>query len=187
MAEYVIVYCRETHDYDGAVYVCSDGTILAGPEGAKPWQCPPCDSKVDKTGYPRVYLARGGKTMACFVHRLVAQCHVAGYRPDLNAHHRDGNKLNPNARNLTCMTRGEHTTLHSAGRPMRRGEELAHAKLTEAEVLEMRRRRSVGESYSAIAADYAVSEVAAWKAITGRTWRHLPGAVLKRGGAQIGH
>jgi hypothetical protein len=61
---------------------------------------------------------------------------------------------------------------------------LARAKLTEAGVLEMCRPRRARESCGAIAADFSMSEVAPWKAITGRTWQHLPGAVLKRGGAQ---
>ena len=51
------------------------------------------------------------------------------------------------------------------------------AKVTEADVVAMRALRLQGRSYQAIADQYGVALMAAWKIVTGQTWKHVPGAV----------
>lgn len=46
-----------------------------------------------------------------------------------------------------------------------------HAKLTEAQVVEARRRYAAGEKAKAIAADFGIHEHTVWNAATGRSWR----------------
>lgn len=54
-----------------------------------------------------------------------------------------------------------------------RGEDQPRSRLTDAIVLELRRRHAAGESIRAAAAEFGVSEEAAHRAAAGRTWRHL--------------
>jgi hypothetical protein len=55
-----------------------------------------------------------------------------------------------------------------------RGEKAGRAVLTEAQVLEMRRRHAEGGiRFQDLAREYRVSTAAAHSAVTGRTWKHL--------------
>jgi hypothetical protein len=70
--------------------------------------------------------------------------------------------------------------LHRTGRPefVRRGEDNYAAKLTGAQVLEMRALASTGVyTKSELAQRYPVTRTSVVYAVTGRTWGHLPGAV----------
>ena len=53
------------------------------------------------------------------------------------------------------------------------GERSPNAKLTDADVREIRRRYAEGEDAVVLARKYGVTQAAAWKAATGRSWRHL--------------
>ena len=55
-----------------------------------------------------------------------------------------------------------------------KGEAHRHAKLTEAAVLEMRRRSAAGETAKSLGDEFGVHIVTALDAIKGRTWKHLP-------------
>jgi HNH endonuclease len=68
------------------------------------------------------------------------------------------------------------------------GEHNPGAVLTESVVLRMRRQYRLGRTSAAIAARYDISETAARRAISGSTWRHVPGAVkMRRTGAPVGN
>jgi len=63
---------------------------------------------------------------------------------------------------------------HHKGRDARqKGELHPSAKLTDADVLEMRKLRATGEQFKDLAARFGVTTQAAFLAATGRTWRHL--------------
>jgi hypothetical protein len=89
-----------------------------------------------------------------------------------------------NPAHLTTGTLADnHAHMHRVGRhqdytsPARaRGERVGTAVLTDATVREMRARFAAGESSVALAAAYNVSQAAAWKAIHGLTFAHLPNA-----------
>lgn len=76
-----------------------------------------------------------------------------------------------NMRDMVDRYRGNHFT----------GEGAAHAKLTNSAVLDARKRVSCGELCSSIAAEYGVSHDTIRAATTGKTWKHIPGALGKRG------
>ena len=65
-----------------------------------------------------------------------------------------------------------------------KGERSAHAKLTEAQVAEIRRNRTAGEKLRSLAARFGVSMATIGKAATGRGWRQnpTPPAPLRPGG-----
>ncbi len=65
------------------------------------------------------------------------------------------------------------------------GERQNHAKLTEAQVLEIRERRAAGEMRNALAAEFGVSGSTISNIANGQTWRHLS-AVSPQVGEWIG-
>jgi hypothetical protein len=56
----------------------------------------------------------------------------------------------------------------------RRGSQLAHAKLTEADIPEIRRRWRAGEDTASIGQLFGVSYDTAREAAAGVSWRHVP-------------
>jgi hypothetical protein len=55
-----------------------------------------------------------------------------------------------------------------------RGSRNANAKLTEAMVLEIRRRAAAGVSFKALARDYGVCSDSIGEVVRGKTWKHVP-------------
>lgn len=55
-----------------------------------------------------------------------------------------------------------------------RGEDAGRAKLTEANVLEIRRRYRTGESQSALAREFGLSSRNVCSIVRGESWKHLP-------------
>lgn len=128
-------------------------------------------------GYVIVQLTpERGKCRALYLHRLVCAAFQGPPRsPDLVVNHLNGIKLDCRAGNLAWCTRAENNA-HAAKLgllPDRRGSRNSQAKLTEREVVEMRRRSRSGTSYSQLAKDYAVSVPTAYEAVIGRTWKHV--------------
>lgn len=62
-----------------------------------------------------------------------------------------------------------------------RGEKNGLAKLSDDDVIEMRRLFALGASTSAISRKFGVSQPNAHRIIVGQTWKHLPGACAPRG------
>ena len=53
------------------------------------------------------------------------------------------------------------------------GEGNPRATLTGDKVRELRARRAQGLTYRQLAAEFGISDVSAWAAVNGRTWRHV--------------
>jgi hypothetical protein len=68
-----------------------------------------------------------------------------------------------------------------------RGEQRHNAKLTEADVLAMRAKYAAGETVYAIAALAGVTQSCAENAISGKSWAHVPGAVVLVQGRRPAH
>ena len=63
---------------------------------------------LDRYGYLRVGLSKGGKTCTMFVHRLVAKAFCEGYEEGLTVNHIDENKINNVSSNLEWVSRGDN-------------------------------------------------------------------------------
>lgn len=122
---------------------------------------------------------RAGRAVCQRVHRLVAKAWVPGETVERRiVHHRNGDRLDNRACNLEWVTSSENSryALASGAATRARGAASASAKLTEADVLTLRRlyRGKSLTGVRALAARYGVDHGTLYQAIRGRTWKHLP-------------
>jgi DNA-binding transcriptional regulator YiaG len=118
-----------------------------------------------------VHLYENGVREGRTVHRVVAEAFI-GPRPEgLEVRHLDGNKTNNRASNLVYSTHKENEADKARHGTLRRGEANAAAKLTAADVREIRRRK--GERQEDLAAEYGCtfSNISAIQ--RGKSWRHV--------------
>jgi hypothetical protein len=116
------------------------------------------------------YGEASGKKTTCKVHRLVLQAfrgpcprgYEARHFPDFS---KDNNRLD----NLAWAP----PEVNQAERKLARGEHSGRAKLTEADVREMRRLRNAGMLLRELAEKFGVNTRTTWCAVTGKTWSHL--------------
>lgn len=130
---------------------------------------------VDRKGYQRlsVYLGEN-RWRRVGVHRLVCET-FHGLKPawaELVAH-RNGDRADNRAVNLRWATSAENESDKRAhGRDLT-GERHHQAKLTEAQVIEIRRRRAAGEQGRSLAREFGVTESAICSIHNRRSWRYV--------------
>lgn len=120
-------------------------------------------------------LWRGNKAKAARVHRLVWEAFRGPIPTGKEINHADGDKSNNNLGNLECVTRSrnmQHAMDHGMY-PI--GEKHPYAKLTEAQVAEVRERRRRGESVQGIAKSCGINWHSVHGIVYGRTWRRVSG------------
>lgn len=123
-------------------------------------------------GYTTLKVPTGNRPVTIRRHTLVLETFKGPANGRL-ARHLDGNPANDNKSNLrwgTPKENGDDTIRH--GRTTR-GTKNAQAKLTAAVVMDIRRRRKAGESGSALAIEYGVSQSSICDITARRTWAHL--------------
>lgn len=127
----------------------------------------------NKRGYRLVNLYREGRPRNFLVHRLVATAFIAAIPLGWEVNHKDGNKDNNGVDNLEIVT-PEQNRLHAKQYGLiRRGERNPRAKMTEAQVRDIRRRRAEGETVMKLAREYDLGERAIYLICGRETWRHL--------------
>jgi len=127
-----------------------------------------------RDGYPTVNLAKGGKKTACKIHRLVLETFVGQCPPGLIACHGDGDRANNDLSNLRWDTPRANAddALRHGTRAM--GAKCGATKLTENEVVQIRRLRGEGVSTGELARRYGVTRKNIEAIVRRRSWRHLP-------------
>lgn len=124
----------------------------------------------DKDGY--LYISRPKR----HIHEIILTTWQKNRPGKLQARHIDGNKHNNRSSNLvwgTAKENGSDKAIHGKAKGIGNHQ----AKLTELDVMELRKKRT-DMPLSAIYPLYPnLSKFAVWAAITGYTWTHLPGAI----------
>jgi len=131
----------------------------------------------DCQGYKVVTLYRGGVGRQKKVHRLVAAAFLPlrGAKRSLVAHN-DGTRDNNHVSNLRWATHQENLDDRILHGTEMRGQRNGRAKLTAADVVELRRRytrRCPINGAAALAKEFGVTDVAVIKAVRGENWAHL--------------
>lgn len=138
-------------------------------------------------GYRSVRLIKGGRVKFWTVHKLVALAFV-GPRPDSYVvNHKDGDKLNNRPENLEYCTNDDNmrhaseTGLMSSGArhglltkiATLRGERHHLAKVTEAQVLDIRHKHAQGQSFHSLSREYRISRPAVKAIVNRQSWSHI--------------
>lgn len=127
-------------------------------------------------GYCRVTIYDGKSSVSYQVHRLVAEAFIGpAPSPSHEINHKNGIKHDNRAANLEWVTKSENMRhrfdVLKHGAP--RGKAQTNAKLTEAKVRDLRRRRARGETLRTIAADLGIDLAHVSNIAHGKTWNWL--------------
>lgn len=120
-----------------------------------------------KYGYQVVQLSGGGRGVTRWIHRLVLDAFVGPRPRGMEGSHLDGNASNNALSNLRWESKAENERRKVEHGHIQHGERSPIAKLTNDDVIEMRRRRAAGEYYHDIARDFGVARSTARRAVVG--------------------
>jgi hypothetical protein len=168
--------------YEGLYDVSDAGRIRSNPRVVKRCNSGPYTTRTrilrpgisNEMPYPTLRLTDAvGHQRTHYVHVMVLEAFVGSRPPGFDACHGDGCSTNNGLGNLRWDTRtANHADKNEHGTSPR-GERHPQAKLSEQDVLQMRRMRASGRVYRDIAADCGVSVMAAHRAINGKNWGHI--------------
>ena len=133
------------------------------------------------SGYPGVCIRQGGKKLKRYVHVLVALAHIPNPEGKPFVNHKDGKKINMRADNLEWVTHREnmeHAVKAGLLNPSR-------GKLSDNDVLEIRRANVLGSSVHELAREFGVDPMTIHYAVTGKTWKEV-GGPIRPSGARAG-
>lgn len=128
-------------------------------------------------GYLQVSLSIEGEVSDRYVHRLVCEAYQGPCPREHECRHLDGARNNNVPTNLQWSTKGVNEADKIVHGTLVSGERNGQAKLTEAMVIEARRRVAAGEQIKTVAEDFKVRAGRLRDAVRGKKWSHLPGAV----------
>lgn len=135
-----------------------------------------------RRGYLEVALSVGNQKKTRLVHRLVLEAFVELRPEGQHGRHGPGGIRDNRRVNLCWGSAVENAADKERDGTLLCGDSHRGARLTEAVVLECRRRYAAGETQTALASEYSVSVSSMSLAVRGITWSHLPGAVPVRPG-----
>lgn len=141
-------------------------TSLREPTQINPW--------VSKSGYFVVSAKLGNIRPKVFVHRLVAMAFVPGFAEGLTVNHINGNKLDNRPENLEWVTLAENTKHQwQTGLVDLRGENQPTHKLTQRQVIHIRKALRAGVSANSLSIIAGVNASTIYLIEQGKRWAHL--------------
>lgn len=156
-----------------------NGTILSvcsrnGRGKDRPWEnATRVKLGTDRDGYHIVCLCHDGRKRTTSVHTLVLKTFVGPCPDGMVCRHLDSNQTNNHISNLAWGTPRENSQdmiLHGTSTP---GERHGMVKLTEKDVVEIRSRYASGETQTAIAKDFPVTQTNISLIVLRRKWKHV--------------
>lgn len=133
-----------------------------------------CATYTLPNGYVQADFRHDGKKVHRYVHRLVAEA-FHGIQPSCSHEvaHQNGVRSDNRANNLRWASRSENHLDKRDHGTMLRGSKHHMAKLTEPQVIEIRRRVNAGEKQKDLAVEFRMSKMAISRAVRGENWRHV--------------
>lgn len=148
-------------------YVVPDGDCLRW-VGATTSPGPRCAG-----GYGLFHVKREGKNIDMYAHRYAYERQNGEIPKGLQIRHSCNNRWCVNPAHLSVGTRQDNMDdMKKAGRQSK-GEHRHSAKLTEMQVLEIRRRFAAGERCCDLEKAYNVSHCTMWRVIHRVSWKHV--------------
>lgn len=150
----------------GEAFAAAFWARVAGPDsrGCRLWT-----GSMFREGYGSVRAA--GKNRGA--HVVAFELAIGPVPPGLSVLHKCSVKACVEPSHLFAGTQAESMALKVAKERQARGETNGNARLTEAEVLEIRSRDRHGEARDDLAAKFGVSPVTVYDVTQRRTWRHI--------------
>lgn len=128
---------------------------------------------VVKNGYFGVRLSREGRLHYKSLHKLVYETFI-GIVPDgMQVNHKDGIRNNNVLSNLEVCSSQENSSVEKMIFRAK-GEQVNTAKLTEQQVMELRKARVDGASTKELMLKYNLNKSSVLRIIKGISWKHLP-------------
>jgi hypothetical protein len=141
-------------------------TSVRQPTEIKPW--------IAKSGYYVVSAKLGASRPKMFVHRLVALAFVPGFCEGLSVNHINGNKLDNRPENLEWLTLADNTRHQwQTGLVDLRGEKQPGHKLTQRQVIHIRKALRLNVPANSLAIIANVSPSTIYLIEQGKRWAHL--------------
>lgn len=175
---------RDIKDFEGFYQVSSLGNIRSldrlvngsRKKGLQRAIGKPIKPQRRRSGHYDVLLKKNGLQKRMWVHRIVAQTFLDNPDSLPIVNHLDHNPGNNEVSNLEWCTQGHnvrHCHDNGRGNP-RRGERSWSAKLTEAQVLEIRNRYKMGEVGVRLAKEFKIHPEYIYRITSRKNWKHLP-------------
>ena len=121
-------------------------------------------------GYPLVNLYREGRMVSKAVHALVLLAFMGPPPEGQETRHLDSDPRNCALSNLRYGTRAENAADRERNGTAPRGEKNPRAKLTVADVVDIRAMSAMHISYKRIASTFGVSVSHVWRILSGQCW-----------------
>ena len=161
---------KKVEGYDD-YYITSTGIVFSTKYKEKRVLKP----RKNRGGYMYVNLCKHGKYNSVPIHRLVAKHFLVDFSETLVVNHIDGNKTNNNVQNLEMVTISENN-IHAERLGLTHhkvGEEHPMAKLSEKDVIEIRKKKLSGYTNKEIANLYNMSLCQIKNITSGKKWKCL--------------
>lgn len=129
---------------------------------------------ISRSGYLVVACMRDKKRVKMFVHRLIARAFVPGYEPHLSVNHINGNKLDNRPENLEWLTLADNSRHEwETGLADLRGENHPSHKLSQKQVIHIRKALRLGVPANSLAIIAGVNPSTVHLIEKGKRWKHL--------------
>lgn len=134
----------------------------------------PAWKKEGRDCYPKVSLSKNGKSNTYYTYRLVAEAFMPNPDNLPCVNHIDGDKFNPQVDNLEWCTYSENSK-HSFATNLQcnKGVNNSRARLTEDDVLDIRKRYENGEDSREIAKRYGIVRDYVYMIKDKKVWKHI--------------
>lgn len=160
----------------------NDGTVWSrkNARGGKMVAWEKINGVPSKSGHVGLTMFEQGRRKTAYVHRLVLELFVGPCPRGCECRHLNDNPRDNRLENLRWGTRSENMRDAVRNGKARIGAKHPFAKLTESDVLDIRRRAAQGESQRSIAKDCGISRATVGDIISRRTWRSVGGPEHQR-------
>lgn len=160
---------KDIVNYEGIYKISSYGNILSNASGT--WISK--KARVNRD-YLIVNLHKNGKSKSCKVHRLVAINFLPNLKNDPYVNHKDGNKLNNMVGNLEWVTAKENSIHASKLQLLPCGSKNSSAKLTEKDIIEIRKFYDSGEfTQNELSYLFNINQGVIGKIVNCKLWKHV--------------